>query len=88
MQQYTVNFIDQYIGLRVKLMRNKKRFSQAQLAEDLNLSVVNIIDMENGSMRVSAVVMWRLTQIFDVKVSYFFDGIDNVALGETPNEDA
>ncbi len=88
MQNSTANYIDQFIGLRLKLVRNKELMSQTKLAKKLNLSLDDITGMENGSMRVSAIMMWRLTQIFDVKVSYFFDGIDNVAFAGIPNEDA
>jgi len=87
MQRPTGNFIDEYVGLRLKLVRNKNLLSQAKLAEMLGLSVAHISDLENGSKRVSATKIWQLTQIFDVKVSYFFAGIDNVAVDFIPNDD-
>lgn len=88
MQKSSGNFIDEYVGLRLKLARNKKRLSQTKLAGMLGLSVGHISDLENGLKRVSATRMWRLTQIFDVKVSYFFAGIDNVVEGYIPNDNA
>lgn len=87
MQKTPRNFIDEYVGLRLKLGRNKSGLSRTKLAEMIGLSVEHISDLENGVQRVSATKMWQLTQIFDVKVPYFFAGIDNVAVDVIPDND-
>lgn len=69
------NFVDQYVGMRLRLVRNSKGLSLFQLARSLKMDVGNLRGMENGSERLPVLTMWNLTQIFDIHVSYFFDGI-------------
>lgn len=74
-----LNFVDQYVGARLRLVRNRGGLSQFDLARSLSIGVSHLNDMENGAVRLPTLTMWQLTQIFDIHVSYFFDGIEKLS---------
>jgi len=71
--------VDAYVGGRLRLIRNAKCKSRAELARKLNVSLRKFTAMENGADRLSPENMWTLTQLFDIKASYFFEGMDGTS---------
>jgi len=62
--------------------------SQEKLGEALGLTFQQIQKYERGANRISAGTLYRLAQILDVPVSFFFDGLDETADGRAPQGDA
>jgi transcriptional regulator with XRE-family HTH domain len=69
----------------VRLRRTLLGFSQATLGEALGLTFQQVQKYESGKNRISASKLWNLTQILDVPVSFFFDGVDEDQAGPTPS---
>ena len=69
--------IDQHVGSRVRQRRMFIGMSQEQLGERLGLTFQQVQKYEKGTNRVSASRLWEMSNIFDVPVSYFFEGTDS-----------
>ncbi|MEZ5648171.1 MAG: helix-turn-helix domain-containing protein [Alphaproteobacteria bacterium] len=79
--------IDIQVGERIKRRRKLLGKSQTDLAEVLGLSYQQVQKYEKGGNRVSASMLWRISQALDVEVDYFFADLlagrpGNVALGK------
>ena len=59
-------------GLRVKRIRQKRGFSQEELAEKIDIAVNNMGKIERGESFVTSVTLEKLAKILDVKVQDFF----------------
>ena len=68
--------IDQHIGQRIKQLRMLRNMSQTALGDGVDLTFQQIQKYENGSNRVGGSRLWQFSQILDVPVSYFFEGLD------------
>lgn len=69
--------IDIHVGARLRLRRVLLGLSQADLGERVGLTFQQIQKYERGANRIGASRLYELTQILDVPVSFFFDGIAN-----------
>ncbi len=78
--------IDIHVGSRVKLRRTLLGLSQTALGDTLGLTFQQVQKYERGINRISASKLWMLTQILDVPVSFFFDGVDEDQAGPTPSD--
>ena len=67
--------IDVHVGLRVRLRRKTLGLSQQSLAEALDLTFQQVQKYERGANRISASTLFRISQVLEVPVSYFFDGL-------------
>jgi len=65
------------IGLRIKLARRQKKFTQAQLAEALDKAVETISNMERGTALTGLETLLRISEVLDVKIGYFFEGAED-----------
>ena len=72
--------VDAYVGLRLKMCRLMKGFSQEQMAERLGITFQQIQKYEKGINRISAGRLYEIGRALDVNVSYFYEGFvdDNV----------
>tara|TARA_A200000113_G_scaffold196166_2_gene187062 strand:- start:1417 stop:1809 length:393 start_codon:yes stop_codon:yes gene_type:complete len=73
----TPNEIDVHVGKRLRLRRSALGFSQEKLAALVNLTFQQIQKYERGTNRVSAGRLYELSNILQVEVQYFFDGLDS-----------
>jgi transcriptional regulator with XRE-family HTH domain len=55
--------------------------SQERLGDALGLTFQQVQKYERGANRISAGTLYRLAQILDVPISFFFDGIEEVPGG-------
>ena len=78
--------IDVHVGSRVRLRRTLAGLSQTALGEALGLTFQQIQKYEHGVNRVSASKLWKLTQVLDVPLSFFFDGVAEDQAGPTPSD--
>ncbi len=70
------NPVDTYVGSRVKLRRTLLGMSQEKLGVALGLTFQQVQKYERGANRIGASRLYRLAQVLDVPIGYFFDGYD------------
>lgn len=69
------NPVDQYVGMRVRQLRLERKLTQKQLGDQLGRTFQQVQKYENGTNRISASVLFRISVIFDVPIMYFFSGL-------------
>ena len=67
------NPVDVHVGARVRLRRNMLNMSQERLGEAMGLTFQQVQKYEKGTNRIGASRLWRLSQVFSVPISFFFD---------------
>lgn len=65
--------VDAHVGQRVRMRRTLLGISQERLGESIGLTFQQVQKYERGSNRISAGTLYRLSQVLDVPVSFFFD---------------
>lgn len=65
--------IDVHVGSRVRLRRTLLGMSQEKLGDALGLTFQQIQKYERGANRIGSSRLFKLSQILDVPVSFFFD---------------
>lgn len=84
--------IDIHVGSRVRLRRTLLGMSQEKLGDALGLTFQQIQKYERGANRIGSSRLFKLSQILDVPVSFFFDDMPEVVeranrgLAEAPSE--
>jgi len=68
--------IDLHVGWRLKMRRVVMGLSQEKLAERLGITFQQIQKYERGQNRISAGRLFRLSQLLQVEVAYFFTDHD------------
>ena len=71
----SANPIDVHVGSRVRLRRQVLKVSQEKLGDQLGVTFQQIQKYERGSNRVGASRLWKMAQVLDVSVGFFFDGL-------------
>jgi transcriptional regulator with XRE-family HTH domain len=66
------------VGKRVRHRRWLIGMTQQQLAEQVGIKFQQIQKYETGANRVSASRLWDIADALDVKVSFFFEGLEEV----------
>ena len=69
------NPVDVHVGARIRLRRQVLKMSQERLGEALGVTFQQVQKYERGANRVGASRLWRLSQVLDVPVSFFFEGL-------------
>ncbi len=69
------NPIDIYVGSRVRQRRTMLGMNQEALARRLDLSFQQIQKYERGTNRIGSSRLFQLSQILDVPIGYFFEGV-------------
>ncbi len=67
------NPVDVHVGHRVRLRRTLLGMSQDRLGQALGLTFQQVQKYERGVNRIGSSRLYRLSQILDVPVSFFFD---------------
>ena len=65
--------IDVHVGGRVRLRRTLIGLSQEKLGAALGLTIQQIQKYERGANRIGSSRLFRISQLLDVPVSFFFD---------------
>ncbi len=68
--------VDIQVGRRARECRTLEGMSQTAVAEKLGLTFQQLQKYERGHNRISASRLYELAQLFDVPVSYFFEGME------------
>lgn len=69
------NYIDEYIGQRLRVGRNLRGVSQMKLAEDSDVSFQQIQKYELGKNRISASRLFEFARILEFPITYFYEGL-------------
>ncbi len=69
--------VDAHVGLRLREARTLKKLSQTDLGKLVGLTFQQIQKYENGANRIGASRLWHLSQILELPVSYFFEGLES-----------
>ena len=69
------NPIDIHVGKRVRLRRTLLGMSQEKLGKAVNLTFQQVQKYERGTNRIGSSRLYQLSQVLDISVSYFFDGL-------------
>lgn len=71
------NPVDVHVGTRVRLRRQILKMSQEKLGDKLGVTFQQVQKYERGSNRVGASRLWKISQVLDVPISFFFDGLSD-----------
>lgn len=67
--------IDEPLGARLRLMREDRGMTQAELAQKLGISANQWGRHESGENRVPAARLWQFCKTMNVEVSEVYDGL-------------
>jgi transcriptional regulator with XRE-family HTH domain len=84
----TPNPIDIHVGKRLRMRRLMLDMSQETLAEALGLTFQQVQKYEKGSNRVGASRLHRISEVLQVPVSFFFEGLASKATGKERGTEA
>lgn len=78
--------IDVHVGARLRLRRILLGLSQSAVADRIGLTFQQVQKYERGTNRLAASTLYRVAQILDVPVSFFFDDLpDTLSVQPTSN---
>ncbi len=72
----TRHHVDVHVGKQLALARHAQGLNQSEVARMLGLTFQQIQKYEKGSNRMSASVLWTLSEKMNLPVSYFFEGLE------------
>ena len=72
------HLVDIHVGQRVRQRRWLLGMTQQQLAEKVGIKFQQIQKYETGSNRISSSRLWDISEVMDVPVSFFFEGLTEV----------
>lgn len=76
------NPIDAYVGSQVKLRRSVVGMSQTELAKRLGITFQQVQKYEKGANRIGASRLYLISEILEVPVQFFFEGVESVMEGQ------
>ena len=79
--------IDKYVGSRVRARRVGLRISQTKLGEAIGVTFQQVQKYENGTNRIGASNLFKISKTLGVEVSFFFEGVENLDESEIINLD-
>lgn len=80
----TPNPVDIHVGKQLRLRRTMLGKTQDALARSLDLSFQQIQKYERGTNRIGSSRLYQFSQILDVPIAFFFDGVPKV--GASPEQ--
>ena len=84
----SANPVDVHVGTRVRLRRQVLKMSQERLGDQLGVTFQQVQKYERGANRIGASRLWKISDVLNVPVSFFFDGLsDKMAHGEFAEND-
>jgi DNA-binding XRE family transcriptional regulator len=69
-------YLYEFVGSKIKDLRNEVCVSQNDLANKLSLSRVSIVNIEKGRQHLSLHLMFEIAKIFNKEIIYFFPSLD------------
>ena len=75
--------VDIHVGARVRQRRKLLGWSQTGLGDALGLTFQQVQKYESGRNRIGSSRLFKLSQVFDVSIEYFFDEMPPVVVAST-----
>lgn len=69
--------VDKHVGARLRTRRSLLGMSQEKLADAVGVTFQQIQKYERGANRVSAGRLLRFSQILEVPINYFYEGLES-----------
>lgn len=79
--------VDIWVGAKTKMGRRMRGISQKALATNLGVSYQQVQKYETGKNRMGSSRLWQLAQLFEVSISFFFDGLPTDHNQQPKNDD-
>ena len=76
------------VGARIKELRNKRKWTQEQLAEHADLNVSYVIALEKGRKNASLDVLYRISNAFQMPLTEFFDTTPAIAVEDSRSQNS
>lgn len=76
MTRKTVDMVDRYVGIRLKLRRLDMGFTQEKLAQVVNLTFQQIQKYESGLNQIPIQNLYKFSKLLNIRISYFFDSYE------------
>lgn len=70
--------IDRYVGTRVRGRRVGLRISQTKLGEAIGVTFQQVQKYENGTNRIGASNLYKISKTLGVDVAFFYEGIEGM----------
>jgi len=70
--------VDVHVGARVRMRRTLLGMTQTDLGDAVSLTFQQVQKYESGRDRISASKLFKLSQVLDVSIEYFFDDMPPV----------
>jgi len=67
--------VDIHLGKRLRWRRKAMGLTQQDVGVALGIRFQQVQKYESAANRMSAAVLWKLANLLDVDVRYFFDGL-------------
>jgi len=74
--------VDVHVGQRIRMLRKMRQMSQSELSDTIGLTFQQIQKYERGANRVSASMLFGIAEALEVKIAYFFEGLQPVREGQ------
>ncbi len=78
------NPVDVHVGARLRVRRTLLGMSQTTVGDAIGLTFQQMQKYEKGTNRISASRLFALSQLLDVPVEYFFDGMPAAVAASSP----
>ena len=66
------------LGMRIRYLRSKRKWSQEDLALEANVNRNYICDLENGRRNPSLEILERIADAFGISLSELFLGVETI----------
>ena len=81
------NPVDVHVGTRLRLRRKTLKMSQERLGDSLGVTFQQVQKYERGANRVGASRLWKMSQVLDVPINFFYEGLGEQEPSETFADD-
>ena len=68
--------VDKFVGSRVRARRVGLRISQTKLGDAIGVTFQQVQKYENGTNRIGASNLFKISKTLSVEVAFFFEGLD------------
>ena len=66
------------LGMRIRFLRQQRRWSQEDLASNANINKNYISDLENGRRNPSLEILERIALAFNISLAELFKGVETI----------
>lgn len=83
----SANPVDVHVGSRVRVRRKVLKMSQEKLGDALGVTFQQVQKYERGSNRIGASRLYKLSEILEVPIGFFYEGLSGNHFDQAVAED-